>query len=113
MKNKGLIARRKMMNRFFILLSVAAAGFGLVWLGLILYSLGYNGFSAINVKVFTEITPPPGEKGGLINAIVGSVIMSTNAVDTIIQALWPGPEAVRFVLNVGGVASEPRAPLFT
>ncbi len=80
MKNKGLIARRKWMNRFFILLSVAAAGFGLVWLGLILYSLCYNGFSAINVKVFTEITPPPGEAGGLINAIVGSILMSVIAV---------------------------------
>jgi len=79
-KNQGLIARRKLANRFFILLSVAAAGFGLVWLALILYSLFYNGFSAINPQVFTEITPPPGEKGGLINAIVGSVIMSTMAV---------------------------------
>src|ERR1700761_2889620 len=80
MKNKGLIARRKMMNRFFILLSVAAAGFGLVWLGLILYALFYNGFSSLNVKVFTEITPPPGEAGGLINAIIGSVMMSVIAV---------------------------------
>ena len=80
MKNKGLIARRKIANRFFILLSVAAAGFGLVWLALILYSLFYNGFSSINAKVFTELTPPPGEDGGLINAIVGSVIMSAMAV---------------------------------
>ena len=37
MKNQGLIARRKLANRFFILMSVAAAGFGLVWLALILY----------------------------------------------------------------------------
>ena len=80
MKNKGLIARRKLVNRFFILLSIAAAGFGLVWLGLILYSLFYNGFSSINPKVFTQITPPPGEAGGLINAIVGSLLMSVIAV---------------------------------
>ncbi len=80
MKNQGLIARRKFANRFFILLSIAAAGFGLVWLALILYSLFYNGFSSINPKVFTEITPPPGEDGGLINAIVGSLIMSALAV---------------------------------
>ncbi len=80
MKNKGLILRRKLMNRFFILLSVAAAGFGLIWLALILYSLFYNGFSAINTKVFTEITPPPGESGGLVNAIIGSVMMSAIAV---------------------------------
>jgi len=79
-KNQGLIFRRKITNRFFLLLAVGAAGFGLVWLALILYSLFYNGFSAINPKVFSEITPPPGEDGGLINAIVGSVLMSTVAV---------------------------------
>lgn len=79
-KNQGLIARRKLANRFFLFLSVGAAGFGLIWLALILYSLFYNGFSAINPKVFTEITPPPGEDGGLINAIVGSVLMSVVAV---------------------------------
>src|SRR5262249_6473781 len=79
-KNQGLIARRKLANQFFLVLSIGAAGFGLVWLTMILYSLFYNGFSAINAKVFTEITPPPGEDGGLINAIVGSVLMSTLAV---------------------------------
>ncbi len=80
MKSTALIGRRKLANRFFLLLSVGAAGFGLVWLALILYSLFYNGFSAINPKVFTEITPPPGEDGGLINAITGSVLMSLLAV---------------------------------
>jgi phosphate transport system permease protein len=79
-KNQGLIARRKFVNRFFLLLSVGAAAFGLVWLGFILSALFYNGFSAINGKVFTEITPPPGADGGLSNAIVGSVMMSMIAV---------------------------------
>jgi phosphate transport system permease protein len=45
-----------------------------------LTALFYNGFSAINPKVFTEITPPPGDNGGLANAIVGSVMMSAIAV---------------------------------
>ncbi|HUO88675.1 MAG TPA: phosphate ABC transporter permease PstA [Rhizomicrobium sp.] len=80
MKNQRLVGRRKFFNRFFLLLSVGAAAFGLVWLGFILSSLFYNGFSAINPKVFTEITPPPGSDGGLSNAIVGSVMMSTLAV---------------------------------
>ncbi|MBV9046032.1 MAG: phosphate ABC transporter permease PstA [Alphaproteobacteria bacterium] len=79
-KSKGLIRRRRIANRFFLLLSIAAAGFGLVWLAFILYALFDEGFSAIGLKVFTEITPPPGEDGGLINAIVGSVLMSTVAV---------------------------------
>jgi phosphate transport system permease protein len=80
MRNERLVARRKFFNRFFLLLSVGAAGFGLVWLAFILSSLFYNGFSAINHDVFTQITPPPGEKGGLMNAIVGSVMMSALAV---------------------------------
>jgi phosphate transport system permease protein len=80
MKNQRLVARRKFFNRFFLLLSVGAAGFGLVWLGFILSSLFFNGFSALNSQVFTQITPPPGEKGGLMNAIVGSVMMSALAV---------------------------------
>jgi phosphate transport system permease protein len=80
MRNQRLVARRKFFNRFFLLLSVGAAGFGLVWLAFILSSLFYNGFSALNSQVFTQITPPPGEKGGLMNAIVGSVMMSALAV---------------------------------
>jgi phosphate transport system permease protein len=80
MKNQRLVARRKFFNRFFLFLSVGAAGFGLVWLAFILSALFYNGFAAINSRVFTEITPPPGSDGGLSNAIVGSIMMSAIAV---------------------------------
>ncbi|MEJ1967939.1 MAG: phosphate ABC transporter permease PstA [Rhizomicrobium sp.] len=80
MKNQALIVRRKLVNRFFLLMSIAAAAFGLVWLALILGDLFYEGFSSLSPQVFTQITPPPGEKGGLINAIIGSVMMSVIAV---------------------------------
>ena len=80
MKNQALIARRKFFNTFFLMLSIAAAGFGLIWLGFILSSLFYNGFSAISPRVFTEMTPVPGENGGLANAIFGSLAMSAAAV---------------------------------
>jgi phosphate transport system permease protein len=79
-KRSALMLRRKAINGFFLMLSVAAAAFGLIWLGLILASLFYNGFSGLSPKVFTEITPPPGENGGLSNAIMGSVMMSLVAV---------------------------------
>ena len=78
--NKGLYARRKMGNRIFLTLSVLAAGFGLAWLGFILYALIYNGIDGLSAKLFTETTPPPGSDGGLSNAIMGSVIMSALAV---------------------------------
>ena len=79
-KRSALMLRRKAINGFFLMLSVAAAAFGLIWLGLILASLFYNGFSGLSANVFTQITPPPGENGGLSNAIMGSVMMSLVAV---------------------------------
>ncbi|MGC9953876.1 MAG: phosphate ABC transporter permease PstA [Rhizomicrobium sp.] len=80
MKNKRLYKRRKRRNAFFLSLSVLAALFGMLWLGFILTSLFYNGFSGISGKLFTEMTPPPGSDGGLANAILGSVVMSVLAV---------------------------------
>jgi phosphate transport system permease protein len=47
---------------------------------LILGTLVYEGFSGIDLAIFTESTPPPGAMGGLLNAIFGSVMMSTFAV---------------------------------
>ncbi|MBI1328941.1 MAG: phosphate ABC transporter permease PstA [Alphaproteobacteria bacterium] len=80
MQNRGLYIRRKMTNQLFRMLSVAAALFGIVWLTLILYSLITNGIEGFSLKLFTEMTPPPGEAGGLANAIAGSLLMSTLAV---------------------------------
>lgn len=80
MKNKALIARRKIANRMFLALSVVAALFGLVWLAFILGELFYNGFAALSPAIFTEMTPAPGMPGGLANAIFGSVVMSLLAV---------------------------------
>ncbi|HWG06147.1 MAG TPA: phosphate ABC transporter permease PstA [Beijerinckiaceae bacterium] len=57
-------------------LCYAATGFGLVWLAWILGTLLYNGLAGINIAVFTQMTPAPGSAGGLLNAIVGSLIMA-------------------------------------
>jgi len=78
--NATLYFRRKLWNGMFLFLSVLAAGFGLIWLGFILGALVYNGFEAVSPKLFLEMTPPPGEDGGLANAIFGSVMMSVMAV---------------------------------
>jgi len=78
--NRRIYNGRKRQNAMFLTLSTLAAGFGLIWLTLILYSLFYNGFSGLSLKVFTEMTPPPGQDGGLANAIFGSVVMSALAV---------------------------------
>jgi phosphate transport system permease protein len=62
-------------------LCIGAALFGVTWLALILFTLFYNGLTGLNLQVFTENTPPPGSTtGGLLNAIVGSVIMTVIGV---------------------------------
>jgi phosphate transport system permease protein len=79
-RGRRIYGRRKRRNGFFLTLSVFAAMFGLLWLGLILYSLFYHGLDGFSGKVFTEMTPPPGSDGGLANAIFGSFLMSAIAV---------------------------------
>jgi len=61
-------------------LSLGATLFGLGWLVLILGVLLWEGFSGLSLKVFTEMTPPPGADGGLLNPIMGSLILTVLAV---------------------------------
>jgi phosphate transport system permease protein len=61
-------------------LSIAAMAVGLAMLLWILWSLFAKGFQGLNLAVFTQSTPPPGDKGGLLNAIVGSLMMSGVAI---------------------------------
>jgi phosphate transport system permease protein len=76
----AIYSRRKARNAVMMTLCTAAAGIGLAWLALILGALLYKGFSGLSFAVFTEMTPPPGEAGGLLNAIAGSIAMTIIAV---------------------------------
>ena len=58
--NSALYLRRRVANKAFIVLSLGAAVFGLVWLTFILWELLQNGVSALGPHLFTESTPPPG-----------------------------------------------------
>jgi phosphate transport system permease protein len=53
---------------------------GLAVLGFILATLLFKGLAGLSPKVFTEMTPPPGSDGGLLNAIAGSLIMTAIAI---------------------------------
>jgi phosphate transport system permease protein len=76
----GLYSGRRRRNLVMMGLSLAATAFGLGWLVLILGALLWEGFSGLSLAVFTEMTPPPGSAGGLLNPIVGSLILTVLAV---------------------------------
>lgn len=76
-----LYAGRKRSSAIIMALCVAATLFGLFWLFMILWTLFLNGFASMSLAIFTEMTPPPNvEGGGLLNAIVGSLVMTTIGV---------------------------------
>jgi phosphate transport system permease protein len=71
---------RRRGNVIATFLALAATAFGLGWLVLILGALLWEGFSGLSVAVFTQMTPPPGSAGGLLNPIFGSLILTALAV---------------------------------
>ena len=76
----SIYASRRRRNAIAMGLSLTATAFGLGWLVLILGVLLWEGFSGLSLRVFTEMTPPPGAAGGLLNPIVGSLILTVLAV---------------------------------
>ncbi len=75
-----LYATRRARNVLALALSLGATALGLFWLVAILWTLLTNGLGAIGPAIFTEMTPPPGSQGGLLNAIYGSAVMTGIAV---------------------------------
>jgi phosphate transport system permease protein len=73
-------AVRRHRNIAASVMALAATAFGVGWLVLILGSLLWHGFSGLTPSVFTEMTPPPAAAGGLLNPIVGSLIVTILAV---------------------------------
>jgi phosphate transport system permease protein len=76
----SLYAARRRRNAIMMTLAVGATLLGLGWLVVILGELFWQGFSGLSLAVFTEMTPPPGSAGGLLNPIIGSLILTVLAV---------------------------------
>ena len=72
----SLYATRRAKNLVAQLLATLAAVFGLFWLVWIVWTTLRYGISSINAALFTQMTPPPGETGGMLNAFFGSALMS-------------------------------------
>ena len=67
--------RRKRVNQFALVLSLAAMSFGLFWLFWILWETVRLGLGGISVATLTQMTPAPNEEGGLANAMYGSFLV--------------------------------------
>jgi phosphate transport system permease protein len=72
----SIYSRRLLVNRLNLVMAMAAMLFGLSFLLWILFTLAQAGFNAFSLDLFTRMTPPPGSKGGLLNAIMGSLSMA-------------------------------------
>ncbi len=67
--------QRKRLNQLALTLSMAAMLFGVFWLVWILWETIRLGLGGMTLALFTEMTPPPNEAGGLANAIFGSLVL--------------------------------------
>jgi len=76
----SLYLRRRIGNIVAITASCATALFGLFFLGWILFTLASKGLAGINWDLFTKMTPPPMQDGGLANAFFGSAVMCALAI---------------------------------
>src|SRR5277367_1918768 len=79
-----LYPARRRRNAIWKVLAFASTLFGLSWLVLILGALIWNGLGGLSLDVFTKMTAPPGVAGGLLNSIVGSLIVT--AIGLVIAA---------------------------
>jgi phosphate transport system permease protein len=77
--SNGRYRRRILVNRFNLAMSLATMAIGMLFLLWILATLFRNGFAALSPTLFTQMTPPPGSAGGLLNAIYGSVLIGLTA----------------------------------
>jgi phosphate transport system permease protein len=75
-----LYRARKRQNVVLLFIACLALAFGLFWLIWILGTLFYEGGAALLcAQLYYQMTPPPGEDGGLANAIAGSLLLLTAA----------------------------------
>jgi phosphate transport system permease protein len=73
-------ARRRAADITAFVLATLATASGLLFLFWILWMTLREGWSALSVNLFTEMTPPPGSSGGILNALYGSAVMIALAV---------------------------------
>jgi len=74
---RALGRRRKLTNLLVKMFCILATIIGLILLASILFTLLWRGLGGLSLRVFTTMTLPPGSNGGLLNAIVGTLIQTS------------------------------------
>jgi phosphate transport system permease protein len=97
--NNARAARRRITSQIFTVACLVATGVALLALCLILWSLFTQGFGGMSLEIFTMDTPAPGSKGGLRNAIIGSLLMCAIAM---VIAVVIGVLAGTWLAEIGG-----------
>ena len=77
---KWILFRRRLADTIALIFAGAATLLGLVFLAWILWTTFSNGIAALKPSLVTQMTPPPGADGGLLNAFYGSAVMIAIAV---------------------------------
>ncbi|HEX2545311.1 MAG TPA: phosphate ABC transporter permease PstA, partial [Ramlibacter sp.] len=75
LERERMFARRKRVNKVALALSLAAMAFGVFWLVWILWETVRLGFAGLTWATLSQMTPPPNEEGGILNAMWGSLLM--------------------------------------
>jgi phosphate transport system permease protein len=76
MRMNSLYPARRRRNLIWIVLAYAATAFGLFWLIWILGALIWKGVGGLSIDIFTKNPAAPGEPGGVLNGIVGSLMVT-------------------------------------
>ncbi len=77
--NSQIHSRRKLVSSIMTTLTAACAVFAIGVLLLIISYIAIRGFSSISIQFLTDTPKPVGEGGGIGNAILGSVLMTSLA----------------------------------
>jgi phosphate transport system permease protein len=93
------VARRQIADMAFKAFCVVVTIVALAALAAIVWSLLSQGLGGLNLDVFTLSTPAPGSKGGLANAIMGSIMMCLLAM---VMAVVIGILAGTWLAEYGG-----------
>jgi phosphate transport system permease protein len=91
--------RRRAYNALFVAFCAAATVVAVGALALIFWSLVSKGGGGLDLAVFTRSTPAPGSQGGLLNAIVGSLMLCGLAM---VIAVVVGVLAGSWLVEYGG-----------